>query len=356
MRTNERGAIIIHVAIALMALLCFVGIVLDQGSFYVARRQAQNAADSGALAGALTLLTDPSDHANAVIAAKALSNTNAVWGQAAGDANIDVTHPINCPDGSAGCIRVDVMRGLPNPHAGGGAHTNRFPTFMLGILGIASQGTRATAMAQVAAGNLVNKCIKPWAVADKWVDNSGTGLDTTKWDQMDFFDGGTDVYTVPGFKSTGLGNDYGLELMLKGDADWSSGWSLELELGGGNGSPPYKAEIAGCPSWVPPVGLYDSSVPCRNRSDTNEPKGCVNVNTGVRQGPTRGGVASLLGVGCRRHLEHVYQCGAGRLYGGRHMPERQPGGRGHQSSRGPDRHLQPTELSGQRLLGQRLRR
>ncbi len=37
MRLNERGAIIIHVAIALIALLCFAGIVIDQGVMYVSR-------------------------------------------------------------------------------------------------------------------------------------------------------------------------------------------------------------------------------------------------------------------------------------------------------------------------------
>lgn len=52
---RERGAITIHVAIALIALLMFAGLVIDQGPFYVARRQAQNAADAGALAGAMVV-------------------------------------------------------------------------------------------------------------------------------------------------------------------------------------------------------------------------------------------------------------------------------------------------------------
>ena len=112
MRLNERGAIIIHVAIALIALLCFAGIVIDQGVMYVSRAQAQTAADAGALAGALTLETDPSAHANAGIAAKSFVNQNGIWGQAAADANIDVTSPITCPDGTNACIRVDVMRGI----------------------------------------------------------------------------------------------------------------------------------------------------------------------------------------------------------------------------------------------------
>ena len=72
MRSNERGAITIHVAIALMALLMFAAIVVDQGAFYVSRRQAQNAADAGALAGALTLETAPSEIDGAKAAAKSI--------------------------------------------------------------------------------------------------------------------------------------------------------------------------------------------------------------------------------------------------------------------------------------------
>ena len=60
------------------------------------------------------------------------------------------------------------------------------------MIGITSQGVRATATAQVAAGNSVN-CIKPWVVVDKWVDNSvGQGTNPNGWDQMDRFNPGVD--------------------------------------------------------------------------------------------------------------------------------------------------------------------
>ena len=52
---GERGAITIHVSIALIALLAFSAFVIDYGSMWVSRRQAQNAADAGALAGAISL-------------------------------------------------------------------------------------------------------------------------------------------------------------------------------------------------------------------------------------------------------------------------------------------------------------
>lgn len=297
MRYNERGAIIIHVAIALMALLCFVGIVLDQGAFYVGRRQAQNAADGGALGGAMELLVNPGGNADAIIAAKALANQNVIWSQAAGDSNINVSVPEPCPDGSpTGCISVWVMRGLPDQN--NAAHTNTFPTFMMGIVGRNNQGSRAYAKAQVAGANAV-ECIRPWVVSDKWTDTvASTGTDPSGWDQMDSFDPG-DTYTpgTSGFKATGTGNDYGLQLVLKQGTvgSWSSGWTMEIDLGM-TGAAPYEEEIKRCPDWVPEVGLYKPGTACTVKTDENPPAGCLGVRTGMSQGPTVHGIDDLVAL------------------------------------------------------------
>jgi uncharacterized membrane protein len=154
---NERGAITIHVALALMGVLAFAAMVIDQGVFYVSRRQVQNAADAGALAAAVTLLNDPSASTEARIAAQALASANVVWGEATADADIVVSPlPFACPDGTLSCARVDVMRGQPDRN--GTAHSNSIPTYMMRIVGPTQQGVRATATAQVAAGNAV-QCI-----------------------------------------------------------------------------------------------------------------------------------------------------------------------------------------------------
>src|SRR5437762_9212926 len=55
---GERGAILIQVAISIMALTAFTAFVVDYGVQWVARGQAQNAADAGALAGAVALAYD----------------------------------------------------------------------------------------------------------------------------------------------------------------------------------------------------------------------------------------------------------------------------------------------------------
>ena len=60
---SERGAVLIQVAIAILSLTAFSTFVIDYGVLWVARNQAQNAADAGALAGAIARgydeFTDP---------------------------------------------------------------------------------------------------------------------------------------------------------------------------------------------------------------------------------------------------------------------------------------------------------
>ncbi|PMS13438.1 pilus assembly protein TadG [Trinickia caryophylli] len=54
-RRNERGAIAIMVALAIVALIGFVGLALDLGKLYVVKSELQNSADSCALAAARDL-------------------------------------------------------------------------------------------------------------------------------------------------------------------------------------------------------------------------------------------------------------------------------------------------------------
>jgi len=299
---SERGAIIIHVAIALVALLGFAAIVVDYGAMWVARGQAQAAADAGALAGAHSILDAPTNLPLATQTAFQFAGAqNVIWGQTTANANIVVSPlPFACPASAGGgnsCIRVDVMRGTPDRTGTG--HGNTLPTYFGGIIGINSQGVRATATAQVASGNAL-RCIKPWIVADKWIDhNTGAsgGLLPNAWDQMDDFSPPTDTYSAPGFKAAGANNDYGTQLVLKQGnvGTWSSGWTQQIDFGT-TGSSAYRAEIAGCPGYVPTVGLYDGSIPCAARGDTPDPeRGCISVKTGMAAGPTSQGVGDLIG-------------------------------------------------------------
>ena len=111
------------VAIGILVLIAFNTFVVDYGVMWVGRRQAQNAADAGALAGAVAMAFDPdgwtdrTDTGPARLAAQQMALTNLVWRQAPDvDIMTDVfftdsrptAHPD--PDGNTPCIRVDVYR------------------------------------------------------------------------------------------------------------------------------------------------------------------------------------------------------------------------------------------------------
>jgi hypothetical protein len=295
--SSERGAIIIQVAAALLALTAFSAIVLDYGVLWSSRGQAQTAADSGALAGAISLEFLPDDPAVARTAAGAAAGQNNIWGQYTSTSDMVISLPITCPPGpyaslAPGCVRVDVNRGTTDRNSV--SHTNTLPTFFANLLGINSQAISATATAEIVAGNAV-RCIKPWIVADKWVDNDEAPIGG--WAQTDTFNPPTDTYSPStGFNPT---NDTGLELALKPGTvgTWSAGWVQEIDFPGCSGSSCYTQEIAGCPNWVPTVALYDPAYPCSAKGDTPDPAhGCVDVKTGVSQGPTSSGVDNLVAL------------------------------------------------------------
>src|SRR5262245_66654063 len=80
---DERGAVLVHAALAMLLLIAFSALAIDYGALMVSRRQAQNAADAAALAGALSLaFDDPDDLARAQAAAVAVGGANVVLGAA----------------------------------------------------------------------------------------------------------------------------------------------------------------------------------------------------------------------------------------------------------------------------------
>jgi Flp pilus assembly protein TadG len=173
---SQRGAILIQVAVAMIVLIAFTSFVADYGLLWVGRRQAQNAADAGALAGAVAIAFDNDDRSAAGPAKTAAYNfaiANLVAGETpnvidptTGDAT-DIrfyseepsAFPSECSDNN--CIRVDVYR---NQERG-----NPLPVWFSQLVGVVDQGVRATAIARVSIAN-ASECVKPWAIPDKWED------------------------------------------------------------------------------------------------------------------------------------------------------------------------------------------
>jgi hypothetical protein len=172
-RNSERGALLVHIALSLLVFMGFIAYALDYGVFWLARRQAQNAADGGALAGATALAYDSwADRSTGGLAHQSAVQTatlNPVFGEVAGviadqaenpaDWATAVNPPSTCVDAPGTCVNVDVFRD-------GTAGSSPLPTFFANIWGISQQNVRATATAQVRSAN-ATKCMKPWMIADK---------------------------------------------------------------------------------------------------------------------------------------------------------------------------------------------
>jgi hypothetical protein len=225
---NARGAMLVHVAVMLLALMAFSALSFDYGVLFVSRRQAQNSADAAALAASTSLsFVDANDLPLARNSAIAAAQRNVIWGQPPDILPADVTFPA-CPPGAPGvpdtCVRADVHRTNYQRAAG-----SPLPTFFANIFGVGEQGTRATATAQMLAGSGTADCVKPVAVPDRWVEfrpNPGPWLPTSEFEryQQNGNNAGAlldpaDLYTPPSANSPGSGftlpTDYGVEIRLK---------------------------------------------------------------------------------------------------------------------------------------------
>ena len=173
---SEQGAVFVQVGISLFVLMAFNVFVLDYGMMWIGRRQAQNAADAGALAGALARGYDdfsnpPSSGGLTAQSAQQVAAANLVWQQAATPRVL-----FDCPAGVTGrCVRVEVYRDGTNS-------STALPTLFGPILGITTQGVKATATAITGNGNSTT-CMKPWALPDEWHEFGSSG----HWQPTDVF-------------------------------------------------------------------------------------------------------------------------------------------------------------------------
>ena len=118
---SDRGAVLVQVAIAILVLTGLATFVMDYGVLMVSRGQAQNAADAGALSGAIARAFDDTGATPGVKvtnSARKTAEQNLVW---TGEPVADVA--FNCPPGVTGSCQVDsrgariepTMRGVALP-------------------------------------------------------------------------------------------------------------------------------------------------------------------------------------------------------------------------------------------------
>ena len=170
-RPAEKGVTILLVAVAMVTLLGMAALAIDVVSLYVARNEAQRAADTAALAAARTLAgsgitSDPGDTtgmrtsvlALALQAAQAAAGQHTVAGQTV--ASSDVTMAPSFGNGSNPQVTITVRR------------TN-LPTFFARIWGNRFSSVRAIAKAEAfnASGSNIPinvSSVKPILIANCW--------------------------------------------------------------------------------------------------------------------------------------------------------------------------------------------
>jgi len=254
LRRDERGMSLVFVSVAFMAMLSATTLAIDVGMFMNARSQAQNAADAGALAGAVALyyndFNDRTAGGPAVQSAINTARTNRVAGATVSVTPADVTFP-NDPSGQPTRVQVQVFRTI--------ARNNPVGTLMGGFFGVPTADVAAVATAEASAAN-AETCVMPFTIPDRWTENQ-----TGPWDPTDTFDiydnkgkplANPDVYVPlrpypdPNTDYTGYNaeRDRGLEVVLKADnntkitASFYNPWDLP----GSGGADDYRNNIAGC--------------------------------------------------------------------------------------------------------------
>jgi hypothetical protein len=327
-RRSERGAVLVQTAIAMIGLLAFSAFVIDYGILWSARRQAQNAADAGAMAGAISLgFVDATDYPLARTSAVNTARENFVWGEAPDVLDSDVTVPYACPPGSPGfgtdaCIKVDVFRTAYQR-----ANGSPLPTLFANLVGVSQQGVRATATAQVLYGYEMD-CVKPFAIPDKWAEVQND-QGPVGWDPSDTFDryvqrgsdagqllDPPDYYEPPVGNNPGTGytnesvtlggGDYGRQIILKfanpgqGSNDpIAPGFYNPVQLTPGEtGAPPYENNIRNCNSTMIRPGDF------------------LTVEPGAMIGPTAQGMRDLIALDRDAVWDPTANEGRGGISGG----------------------------------------
>jgi hypothetical protein len=246
---DERGMSLVFVGVGFMAFLAATTLAIDVGMFATARSQAQNSADSGALAGAVALYFDDYDNRstngpakqNAMVAAR----ENQVIGAQVSVTPPDVTFPLG-PTGLNNRVKVRVFR---NDERG-----NPVGTLMGQYFGVTDVNIQAEATAEASPANAMT-CVKPFTIPDKWIERQ-----TPPWDPSDTFEthdvhgnplANPDVYIPadqPGYTGYNAERDRGVELMIRAGTgnDIMPSFYFSYAIGGISGGSEYRWNIAHC--------------------------------------------------------------------------------------------------------------
>jgi len=306
LRRDERGMTFVFVGLGFMAFMTASTLAIDVGMFMTAKAQAQNAADAGALSGAIALafndFDDRSPTGPAVTSAITAAQANLMMGQAPSVLPSDVTFP-NDPLGQPTRVAVSVFRTL--------VRENAIPTLIGPIFGVPTVDIGASATAEASQANAAT-CVKPFMIPDRWTESSGTfDPDTSTFRMYDSHNNllplsQRDIYVGPGQDGyTGYTPaDRGTELILRA----GSGNNIEPTAyqswkmpGGAIGGDYYSDNISGCNTSV------ISFSPSQPTYLIQEP--------GNMMGPTNQGIDDLIARDPGAHWDTSCTCVKGSAFG-----------------------------------------
>jgi Flp pilus assembly protein TadG len=299
LRRDERGSTLVIVGAGFMALMTATTLAIDVGMFMTARSQAQNAADAGALAGAVALVFN--DYNNraasgpAVQSALGAARANLVIRDQVSVNAGDVTFPAGPTGNNRVQVTVRRTRDRNNP----------VPSLLGPFFGVPTVDIMATATAEASPANAAT-CVMPFTIPDKWSERQ-----TGAWDPDDTFDmfdnrgrplANPDVYIPPGQAgATGYSptTDRGLQLVLKNNNLNKTAPSFynPWDLPGSTGADDYRNNIATCNTNIVAIG---------------DP---MNTEPGNMVGPTAQGTQDLVARDPNAYWDTFCSCVKGSAFG-----------------------------------------
>jgi Flp pilus assembly protein TadG len=264
LRRDEKGMTYVFVGLGFMAFLSASMLAIDVGMLMTARSQAQNSADSGALAGATALVydsyTDHSAGGPAVTSALTAAHANLVMGGDVSSNPPDVEFLQNPATGEQSRVRVTVWRSSERG--------NPIPTLIAQYFGVRSASIGAVATADAAPSNAMD-CVKPFTIPDKWIEKQTPPYDPT--DTYDAYNNkgqplaNPDIY-IPAYNADGSPNpnytgynnerDKGTELVIRAGTgnNITPTFYYSLAMTNDTGGDDYRWNIGNCNTTVYHVG------------------------------------------------------------------------------------------------------
>ena len=249
---EQRGAVLIVVAGAMLALTSVVALAIDVGLLTTARTEAQRAADSAALAGAGAFVVSPgNDRLARALAAEFAAQNHVRWQP------VTVLEDDIIIDTDALTVTVYVYRTRERGDA--------IPTFFARVFGINEVNIAAMATAEAAPAGGIN-CLLPVAVPDRWYEAGGPGNDPDDYnpEDGDYYIPWVEPGSEPAVYNEGFTGyaekDLGVQIALKSNTPnggLNPSWYYPWRPPGQSGADDFRTNIYSCvdPSILFYVGI-----------------------------------------------------------------------------------------------------